>query len=121
MESSAASLRSTPANSSLVSEIDRLQRENETLEKRLNDAKSNAKSISKSDAVKLDSTLSSQIAAWRKRKSLAVDVLQSICEGNGKSLKKTGEEMGIETDEDAGVSLSRVAELLEPPSKRQKR
>jgi hypothetical protein len=121
LESSISALRSTPANDALGAEIERLQSENETFEKRLADAKSNAKSITKSDADKLDSTLTSQIAAWRKRKSIAVDALQSISEGNGKSVKATGEEMGVETDEDAGVSLSRIADLLAPPSKRQKK
>ncbi|CAG0904094.1 unnamed protein product [Darwinula stevensoni] len=42
---------------------------------------------------------------WQKRKRLCLDVLGAILENYPKSKKELFEEIGIETDEDAGVSL----------------
>ena len=42
---------------------------------------------------------------WRKRKRMATDILDTILESWPKSKKSLYEEIGVETDETAGVSL----------------
>lgn len=42
---------------------------------------------------------------WKKRKRMATDILDSILESWPKSKKCLYEEIGVETDESAGVSL----------------
>jgi hypothetical protein len=43
--------------------------------------------------------------AWRKRKRIVKDIMDTILENSEMTKKKLIEAMGIETDEDAGVSL----------------
>ena len=43
------------------------------------------------------------IKEWRKRKRLTTDILDAILEGYPKKKKDLFEEVGIETDDDAGV------------------
>ena len=45
------------------------------------------------------------VREWQKRKRLCLDVLGAIMESYPKSKKELFEEIGIETDEDVGVSL----------------
>ena len=42
---------------------------------------------------------------WRKRKRMATEILDSILESWPKSKKSLYEEIGVETDESAGVTL----------------
>ncbi|KFO97541.1 Homologous-pairing protein 2, partial [Calypte anna] len=42
---------------------------------------------------------------WRRRKRMATELLEAILEGYPKSKKQFLEEVGIETDEDQGVTL----------------
>ena len=47
---------------------------------------------------------SNWLQEWRKRKRSCVDVINSILENYPKSKKILLEDIGVETDEDAGVS-----------------
>ena len=44
---------------------------------------------------------------WKKRKRMATDVLDSVLESWPKSKKCLYDEIGVETDEAAGVSISK--------------
>eukprot|EP00794_Sanderia_malayensis_P003394 gene3394-3884_t len=44
---------------------------------------------------------------WRKRKRMAMDIINCILEGYPKSKKQLLEEVGVETDEEVGVSLDK--------------
>ncbi|VDD83123.1 unnamed protein product [Mesocestoides corti] len=46
------------------------------------------------------------VSEWRKRKRLAMDIVDAIAEGYPKSRKQLMEDIGIETDEDRELSLA---------------
>ncbi|KAK9091242.1 hypothetical protein Sjap_024419 [Stephania japonica] len=60
------------------------------------------------------------ITQWRRRKRMYKDVWDAITENSPKNLKEFKEELGIEYDEDVGVSLQSFSEMA-PQGKRQKR
>ena len=45
------------------------------------------------------------VSEWRKRKRIATDIVDAIMEGYPKRKKDLHEEVGLETDEEAGVTL----------------
>ncbi|XP_785677.3 homologous-pairing protein 2 homolog [Strongylocentrotus purpuratus] len=45
------------------------------------------------------------IKAWKKRKRMAMDILDAILEGYPKSKKQLVEEVGVETDEECNVKI----------------
>lgn len=45
------------------------------------------------------------IQSWKKRKRMAMDIINCILEGYPKSKKQLLEETGVETDEESGVSI----------------
>ncbi|EUB62693.1 Homologous-pairing protein 2 [Echinococcus granulosus] len=46
------------------------------------------------------------VAEWRKRKRMAMDIIEAVAESYPKSRKELMEDIGIETDEDRGVSIA---------------
>ncbi|VDK31739.1 unnamed protein product [Taenia asiatica] len=46
------------------------------------------------------------VAEWRKRKRMAMDIIDAVAEGYPKSRKELMEDVGIETDEDQGVCIT---------------
>ena len=45
------------------------------------------------------------MAEWRKRKRIATDIVDAVMEGYPKRKKDLYEEVGLETDEEVGVTL----------------
>lgn len=45
---------------------------------------------------------------WRKRRRMAMDILDAILEGYPKKKKDLFDDIGIETDEDVGVKLPKA-------------
>ncbi|XP_046994871.1 homologous-pairing protein 2 homolog [Schistocerca americana] len=76
------------------------------LTEKLEQLSKNAVPISKKERDKIVNLREKNVKEWRKRKSLCMDIVNSILEGYPKDKKSLLEEIGIETDEDAGVSLS---------------
>lgn len=75
------------------------------LKSRLKDLSENSVIITPEEREKVRSAHEKYMKEWRKRRSLCMDIVNSIMEGYPKSKKTLMEEIGIETDEDAGVSL----------------
>ena len=46
-----------------------------------------------------------RVVEWRKRKRIATDIIDAIMEGYPKKKKDLLEEIGLETDEEVGVTL----------------
>lgn len=97
-------------NSQLTTEeagkkINLLESENEKLSARLNKLKSGTTLITKEERQKIYARQMDCVKQWRKRKRMAMDVVDAIMEGYPKSKKQFVEEAGIETDEEAGVKL----------------
>ncbi|MBA0698907.1 hypothetical protein Goari_000586 [Gossypium aridum] len=61
---------------------------------------------------------SEKISLWRRRKRMFKDLWDAITENSPKDLKEFKEELGIEYDEDVGVNLQSVSELLQHRKKR---
>ena len=113
-----SALSETPTNSSLSLKLKEAQAEKKTLSQNLKEAKSSCSTTSKKDIEKIDKALEKQVSIWRKRKSIAMEVINSVSEGSGKSPVKVMEEMGVESDEDYNVSLQKITAFLRPPTKR---
>ena len=125
LEKTTKSLRSTPTNSEISQKISELEQEIEELKGTLSDVKnpsesSNTKVYSKSDVEKIDKALETQVSLWRKRKRCAMDIVNSISEGSGKTTKALFNDIGLEKDEDYKCSISEAVAILEPATKRKK-
>ncbi|XP_031249558.1 homologous-pairing protein 2 homolog [Pistacia vera] len=59
-----------------------------------------------------------KVSQWRKRKRMFKDIWDTITENSSKDLKEFKEELGIEYDEDVGVSLQAFSDLLQHGKKR---
>ncbi|KAM7532465.1 hypothetical protein Aperf_G00000132784 [Anoplocephala perfoliata] len=55
---------------------------------------------------KAETEQKSAVIEWRKRKRMAMDIVDGIAESYPKSRKQLMEDIGIETDEDRGVSIA---------------
>ncbi|XP_057447869.1 homologous-pairing protein 2 homolog [Lotus japonicus] len=62
--------------------------------------------------------LSEKITQWRKRKRMFKDLWDTLTENSPKDPKEFKEELGIETDEDVGVSLQSYSDLFQHGKKR---
>ncbi|CAN0870603.1 Homologous-pairing protein 2 homolog, partial [Linum grandiflorum] len=63
---------------------------------------------------------SERLSQWRKRKRMFKDLWDAITENSPKDLKEFKEELGIEYDEDVGVSLQSLSDLVQPADKRRR-
>ncbi|OIW04665.1 hypothetical protein TanjilG_07800 [Lupinus angustifolius] len=68
----------------------------------------------------VEDMLSEKISQWRKRKRMFKDLWDTLTENSPKDPKEFKEELGIEYDEDVGVSLQSYSDLLQPAKKRQR-
>ncbi|KAJ0038601.1 hypothetical protein Pint_23293 [Pistacia integerrima] len=59
-----------------------------------------------------------KVSQWRKRKRMFKDIWDTITENSSKDLKEFKEELGIEYDEDVGVSLQAFSDLVQHGKKR---
>ncbi|XP_018897535.2 homologous-pairing protein 2 homolog [Bemisia tabaci] len=75
----------------------------EKLEKRLSDLSSSRVQISAKDREAIKKEAEKVVKEYRKRKRICTDILNSILENYPKPKKTLYEEVGIETDEDAGM------------------
>ncbi|XP_065880481.1 homologous-pairing protein 2 homolog [Euphorbia lathyris] len=58
------------------------------------------------------------VSQWRRRKRMFKDLWDAITENSPKDLKEFKEELGIEYDEDVGVSLQSFGDMLQQGKKR---
>lgn len=105
-ESLLQKLLSTLTTEDAVKEKSILEEKVLKLAEKLEQLSKNAVPISKKEREKIVNLREKNVKEWRKRKSLCMDIINSILEGYPKDKKSLLEEIGIETDEDAGVSLS---------------
>ncbi|GAY47007.1 hypothetical protein CUMW_101300 [Citrus unshiu] len=107
-------------------ELNQMKEENAKLQEQLEEQR---KAISKLEGVKFDPGTDSRerspigkgveemflekLSQWRKRKRMLRDIWDPIMENSPKNLKEFKEELGIEYDEDVGVSLQSFSDLLQ--------
>jgi len=88
-----------------VAAIENLIKENEVLKDRIQKLKTGTVLITKEERKKIFENKEKNVSHWRKRKRMTTDIVDSILEGYPKSKKDLLEEVGMETDEDVGVSF----------------
>ncbi|XP_074573705.1 homologous-pairing protein 2 homolog [Curcuma longa] len=66
----------------------------------------------------IEDTYIEKINHWRKRKRMFKELWDAITENSPKDLKEFKEELGLEYDEDIGVSLQTYGELVNHSKKR---
>lgn len=78
------------------------------LQKKLSDLQENQVLISKEEKDKINSENEKMVKMWRKRRRMAMDILDAILEGYPKKKKDLYDDIGIETDEDVGAKLPKA-------------
>ncbi|KAM8824131.1 homologous-pairing protein 2 homolog [Synchiropus picturatus] len=98
-------LKKTPTTDEMVAQIQELKEECARDKARLEKIKSPGDHVPPEERERVCKERDLYVKEWRKRKRLAVDMIDAIMEGYPKSKKELLEEIGIETDEDHGVVI----------------
>lgn len=88
-------------------EKNRLTKEVEKLKAKLKDLQENSVPISAETKEKIEKEHEKNMKAYKKRKRICMDIVNSIMEGYPKKKKDLLEEVGIETDEEVGCVLGK--------------
>lgn len=78
------------------------------LQKKLQDLTENKVLVSKDEWDRVKKENGDMTKRWRKRRRMALDMLDAILEGYPHPKSHLYEQIGIETDEDAGVVLPKA-------------
>ncbi|KAL0011933.1 hypothetical protein SO802_007041 [Lithocarpus litseifolius] len=70
------------------------------------------------DCKAVEDMVSQKLTQWRRRKRMFKDLWDAITENSPKDLREFKEELGIEYDEDVGVSLQSYSDLMQRDKKR---
>jgi 26S proteasome regulatory subunit (ATPase 3-interacting protein) len=76
--------------------------------------------VTAEDVAAIDKAFIAARGAWKQRKEALTDVLDKMAESSDKPPAELIETMGVETDEDANVSLKEVTRLYPPLARTQK-
>ncbi|KAK7275233.1 hypothetical protein RIF29_16342 [Crotalaria pallida] len=98
-------------------EVD-LRIEVEEMENKLTKLRGGVTLVRPEERKAVEDMLSEKITQWRKRKRMFKDLWDTLTENSPKDPKEFKEELGIEYDEDVGVSLQSYSDLLQPAKKR---
>ncbi|KAI8022459.1 hypothetical protein LOK49_LG03G00777 [Camellia lanceoleosa] len=95
-----------------------LRKEVEEMEDRLTKLRGGVTLVSPEERKAVERMYMDTISQWRRRKRMFRDVWDAITENSPKDLKEFKEELGIEYDEDVGVSLQSFCDLMQHGKKR---
>lgn len=96
----------------------KLRKEIKDMEEKLTKLRGGVTLVSPEERKAIEAMYSDTISQWRKRKRMFKDIWDSITENSPKDLKEFKEELGIEYDEDVGVSLQSFPDLMRQGKKR---
>ncbi|KAF3431829.1 hypothetical protein FNV43_RR26565 [Rhamnella rubrinervis] len=96
----------------------KLRKEVKEMEEKLEKLRGGVTLVSPEDRKLIQQMYSESINQWRRRKRMFKDLWDAITENSPKDLKEFKEELGIEYDEDIGVSLQSFGDLLQQGKKR---
>ncbi|KAL6538941.1 Homologous-pairing protein 2 [Orobanche minor] len=74
--------------------------------------------VSQEERQAVEKMYTNMTTQWRKRKRMFKDIWDAITENSPKNLKEFKEELGVEYDEDVGVSLQSFGDLVQNGKKR---
>ncbi|ONI31359.1 hypothetical protein PRUPE_1G308500 [Prunus persica] len=96
----------------------KLTNEVNEMEDRLEKLRGGVTLVKPEDRKAVEQMVYEKISQWRKRKRMFKDLWDSITENSPKDVKEFKEEIGLEYDEDVGVSLQSYCDLLQRGKKR---
>jgi 26S proteasome regulatory subunit (ATPase 3-interacting protein) len=99
-------LQNSLTTEEVQSQLSTLSEECAQFETRLARIKATANDIDPKDVQRTEIKHTAAVKEWRKRKRMSMDIVNAILEGYPKSKRELYEDIGLETDEDVGVSLS---------------
>ncbi|KAJ3348440.1 40s ribosomal protein L44e [Entophlyctis luteolus] len=103
-----ASLLNSETTSALQITLDRVSQENDTLDTRLQGLRNGTRRLTVEDKQRVDAKLDANRKEWRVRRKWFNDAWSAMTENiPKKKAKEVLEEIGIETDEDAGISFDK--------------
>ncbi|KAK8743118.1 hypothetical protein OTU49_001538 [Cherax quadricarinatus] len=108
VEAKLRNLNSTLTTVEAMKKASELEEEVSQLQLKLSSLQENQVLVSKEEKDQVTKVSEQMIKEWRKRKRMALDVLDAIMEGYPHPKKQLYEEIGIETDEDVGVVMPKT-------------
>ncbi|KAJ1981038.1 hypothetical protein H4R35_000881 [Dimargaris xerosporica] len=105
LSSTLGGLNSALTTDQIKERIDQLTKENEQFETRLATLRSGDNIMSEADKKRIEKSFEENRKHWKKRKQMCKDILDPITEFMPGKPKDFMAEIGIETDEDAGVDI----------------
>ncbi|GBG68585.1 hypothetical protein CBR_g3130 [Chara braunii] len=112
LESDMRSLESNLTSEEIQKKTKVLTEENKQLEAKLIKLREGTVLITDEEKAKIEEQYTKMISHWRKRKRIFKDLWGMITENMTKKPSEFKEEVGIETDEDAGVSIEDYSDLV---------
>jgi len=100
-------LTSNPTNQEADVKIAALTKENTELQTRLKNITENQVVISPEEKKQAEKQYEVTRQQWRKRKRICKDICSHLEEGSGKRFKDFQDELGLQVDEDFGISLDK--------------
>ncbi|KAJ4710543.1 homologous-pairing protein 2-like [Melia azedarach] len=95
-----------------------LRKEVKEMENKLAKLRTGVTLVKPEDRKAVEEMYLDKLSQWRKRKRMFRDVWDAITENSPKDLKEFKEELGIEYDEDVGVTLQSFSDLVQRGKKR---
>ncbi|XP_072971458.1 homologous-pairing protein 2 homolog [Typha angustifolia] len=96
----------------------KLQNEVQEMEEKLKKLRNGVVLVKPEDKKVIEETYSDKVNQWRKRKRIFKDLWDAITENSPKDPKDFKEDLGLEYDEDVGVSLQSYNDLMNLSKKR---
>ncbi|GMY18335.1 Homologous-pairing protein 2 [Fagus crenata] len=96
----------------------KLRMEVKEMEDRLDKLRGGVTLVSPDERKAVQEMYLEKLSQWRRRKRMFKDLWDVITENSSKDLKEFKEELGIEYDEDVGVSLQSYSDLVQHGKKR---
>ncbi|KAK7813435.1 homologous-pairing protein 2 homolog [Quercus suber] len=96
----------------------KLRKEVKEMEEKLDKLRGGVTLVRPEDRKAVEDMVSEKLTQWRRRKRMFKDLWDAITENSPKDLKEFKEELGIEYDEDVGVSLQSYSDLMQRDKKR---
>ncbi|GAB4840272.1 Homologous-pairing protein 2, variant 2 [Ancistrocladus abbreviatus] len=118
VEGEVKALQSNLTLEEIQTKEERLRTEVEDMEEKLSKLREGVTLVRPEERKLVEELYSQAISQWRKRKRIFKDIWDTITENSPKDLKEFKEELGIEYDEDIGVSLQSFCDTIPHNKKR---
>ncbi|CAO2828398.1 unnamed protein product [Amaranthus hypochondriacus] len=118
VEGEIKTLQSNLTLEDMRSKLGRLRVEVEDMEIKLTKLRGGVTLVKPEERKAIEDMYENAISQWRKRRRMFKDVWDTITENSPKDLKEFKEELGLEYDEDVGLSLQSYCDLMPRSKKR---